>query len=260
MEEVFREIKKSIHVQRKAALDFSPHIHEDIELVYVKKGGGRAVCDGKAYDLTEGAFFLVFPNQIHHYTGCALGEYFVVILKPSSLFSYGEVFLDGEPVSALYLPEPEEGTVIASLFEQACREFFQDGYSPIIQAYLTVVFGKLLRHYEIQKNPLARDTVLQILQYCSRHYREPVTVGEIAGALHISRSCISHIFSSRLSVNFCDYMNSLRLSDAVWLLENENYSMTEVANMSGFSTIRTFNRAFYKQYGMSPSAYRERKG
>jgi AraC-like DNA-binding protein len=58
-------------------------------------------------------------------------------------------------------------------------------------------------------------------------------------------------------MNFCDYINSLRLAEAEKILNNKSYTITEIAGMSGFSTIRTFNRAFLKKYGISPSAYRK---
>lgn len=258
MEKIFREIKKRyLQFENKVNLDFSPHIHEDIELIYVKKGGGTAFCDGKKYELHENSFFLVFPNQVHHYSEFIDGEYIMLIIKPSRLMSYNDVFLSGEPVSALWHFEENTDDNTAYLLQTAFNEFIRDGYSPIIDAYLTAVFGKLLKFYKIEKGRLSRDNVLQILQYCADHYKENITVGDIADNLHISRSCVSHIFSSRLGMNFCDYINALRLSDAKQFLESKNYSITEISDMSGFATIRTFNRAFLKLYGISPSEYRK---
>lgn len=255
MQEIFREIKTSIEFSRRLSLNFSAHIHEDIELVYVRKGGGFAYCNGKRYPLKPGCFFVAFPNQVHRYTDCVPGEYLVLIIKPSALLSYGEVFLEGEPSSALWQAE-DENTVF--LLERALAEYKAEGDSPIIRAYLTALFGKLLQHYPIEKNPLSGDTVLEILQYCARHYKEEISVASIAEELKLSRSSVSHIFSLRIGMNFCDYLNGLRLSDAISLLKNKSYSITEVAERSGFSTIRTFNRAFLKQYGVSPSSYRKK--
>lgn len=255
MQSVFRQIKSQVEFKRQRAITYPAHIHEDIELIYVKKGGCTAVCDGRKYTLADNTFFLAFPNQVHHYSDCVQGEYYVLILKPSRLLSYGEMFLEGAPVSAVYRPEEADNTVY--LLETAYTELLRDGYSRVIGAYLTAIFGKLLRHYPIERTGIRQDTVLQILQYCAGHCRESITVGDIAEHLKISRSSISHIFSSRLGIHFCDYINALRLADAVELLTNGNYSVTEIAGIAGFSTIRTFNRAFLRQYGMSPTEYRK---
>lgn len=255
MQNVIREIKRDLQFEKRNWLNFCAHIHEDIELIYVKRGGGTAFCNGKKYVLSENSFFLAFPNQVHHYADFVDGEYIVLIIKPSSLLAYNEVFLSGEPSSSVY--SLEEADNIVYLLETALDEYIRDGYSSIIEAYLTAVFGKLLKFYDIEKSRLSNDTVLQILQYCARHYKENITVKSIASSLHISSSSVSHIFSQRLAINFCDYINSLRISEAVKLLENKDYSITEISDMSGFATIRTFNRAFLKLYGISPSVYRK---
>ncbi|MBR2861229.1 MAG: helix-turn-helix transcriptional regulator [Clostridia bacterium] len=256
MKEIFREIKKQPTINRIDHLNFPAHIHDDIELVFVEKGGGEAYCDGKKYTLTENSFFLAFPNQVHYYNNCVSGQYVLIIMKPSALLSYNGVFEDGIPCSALYQASPKDDSSIYALVEILIGDLEKHGYSSIIAAYLTALFGKLLSKYQIDKMQTSHKTLLQVLQYCAAHYKEPITIESIAKSLHISRSTISHIFSSRLSINFCDYINSLRLLEAEQLLKNKNYSITEISYKCGFSTIRTFNRAFLKRYGISPSEYR----
>lgn len=257
MKKVFREIKKQIILKRQKKLDFPAHIHDDIELIFIRKGGGIAYCDGRKYVLTENCFFLVFPNQVHHYSECLDGDYVVIIAKPSNLFRYKDVFEVGVPSSAVWSFEKGEDDNTVQLLDIATKEFLRDGYNSIIEAYLTALFGKLLKFYDIKKSKTSNDTISKILQYCASHYKEAITVNSVAQNLHISRSSISHIFSSRLSINFCDYINSLRLVEAELLLKNKSYSITEISYLCGFSTIRTFNRAFLKRYGVSPSDYRK---
>lgn len=257
MQKIFREIQKKIIFESRDFLNFPAHIHDDIELVLVKKGGGTAYCDGKKYVLLKNSFFLVFPNQVHHYRECLEGEYIVLIIKPSNLYSYNSVFGEGAPSCALWHFEENDDDNIVHLIDTAMKEFLRDGYSSIIEAYLTAIFGKLLKVYKIEKGRATNDTVLQVLQYCSSHYKEDITLTSVAKKLHISRSTISHIFSLRVCMNFCDYINSLRLTDAEQMLKNKNYSITEISYLCGFSTIRTFNRAFFKRYGVSPSAFRK---
>ncbi len=259
MSEIFREIKNKLVFKNEKELNFPAHIHDDIELVFVKKGGGTAYCDGKKYALTENSFFLVFPNQVHHYSDCPEGEYVLIIIKPSVLRSFKGVFEDGVPSCALWHFEENCDDNIVRLLDMAMKDYIRYGDSLIIEAYLTAFFGKLLNFYNIEKTPTSPQTVLQILQYCTAHYKENITVHSVAETLHISRSTVSHIFSSRLSINFCDYINSLRLIEAEQLLKNKNYSITEISYLCGFSTIRTFNRAFLKRYGVSPSDFRKLK-
>lgn len=257
MEKIFREIKSQIYFQKRNSINFPAHIHDDIELVVVKSGNGTAWCDGKPYELTNGAWFLVFPNQVHRYADFQDGDYYVLILKPSDLLRYQQVFRTGAPGNAAQSFQDDDG--LTFLLESALREYRRDGFSEVIAAYLTALFGKLLPHFPVIKSSFHRDNVLKILEYCSAHYKEDLTVESVAAQLQLSRSCVSHIFSDRISISFSDYVNSLRLSEATDILSNQDYSITEVANLSGFPTIRTFNRAFRKHFGMTPTTYRKTK-
>lgn len=257
MQEIFREIKPEIVFLTRENPEFPAHIHDEIELIYTKCGQGTAYCDGKKYTLTDGTWFLVFPNQVHRYETCADGEYWVLIMKPSELLRYEQVFMKGVPINALCHFESGQDDGLGYLLEAAYKEYRRDGYSDVIAAYLTVVFGKLLSHFSLEKERFSQNTALNILQYCAAHYKEDLTVRSVAESLGISCSCVSHVFSARFSMSFCDYINSRRLAEAEKLLKNKNYTVTEVANLSGFPTIRTFNRAFLKKYGCSPSAYRK---
>ena len=254
MEQTFRETKQDITLFFSVNLDFPAHIHEDIELIYVIKGGGTAQCDGKEYHLTPGSFFTVFPNQVHRYSDTANGEYILVIVKPTELIHHSDIFFKGYPTSALCTQADKHTSM---LLEMALEEYEQTGYTSVIHAYLTVFFEKLITFYDIAKRNVSTDIVMRILQYCAAHYREDITVGDIAAELHISRSSVSHVFSDRLGISFCDHIHTLRLEDAVHLLKDGHHSITEIAEIAGFPTIRTFNRVFGQHYGMSPSAYRK---
>lgn len=256
MEKIFREIKSQISFKKTAHINFPAHIHDDIELVYIQSGKGTAWCDGKAYALTDGAWFLVFPNQVHRYADFTTGSYYVLILKPSDLLRYQQVFRTGAPKCAAHCLQGN--TRLYSLLDAAFQDYQEDGYSEVIAAYLTALFGKLLPYFPVEKAAFQRDTVLKILEYCSVRYKEDLTEESVAAELDLSRSCVSHIFSDRICMSFNDYINSLRLSEATEILKNQDYSITEIANLSGFPTIRTFNRAFKKHYGTTPTEYRKK--
>ncbi|MBR5507608.1 MAG: helix-turn-helix transcriptional regulator [Clostridia bacterium] len=86
-----------------------------------------------------------------------------------------------------------------------------------------------------------------------------ISIDQISKDLKISKSCISHTFSEKFRIPFRTYINTLRLREAVKLLENTSKSITEIAAESGFETIRTFNRSFTQSFGISPSQYRKGK-
>ncbi len=257
MQNIRKEVRTEIIFKKRKNPNFLAHVHDDIELCYVIKGGGTAICNGKRHTLKERCFFVAFPYQVHQYVDFEDGEYVVLITKPTKLLTFGDVFLQNDPENGMVDFQGVDDDHCVALLLTALAEYERDGHNPVIDGYLTTLFLKLLKHLTLHKKQSPGDLTLQILDYCLQHYRDPISVDTIAAALHISRSSVSHIFSSRLAIGFNDYINSLRLADGVNLLKTTKNSVTEIASMTGFGTIRTFNRAFLKRYGISPSEYRK---
>ena len=110
---------------------------------------------------------------------------------------------------------------------------------------------------ELRRRMVTGDVVSKVIQYCAQHYQEGICQQDLCRELRLSRSYISRVFSHSLNTSFPEYMNALRLNSAISLLQDDSVNMTQVAERSGFPTIRSFNRVFFKQYGCSPTDYRK---
>ncbi len=250
---LYREIWSKMILRKQPFITYPGHIHDELELIYIQDGSGTGVCDGKIYKLQKGDFFLVFPNQSHFYPDGTPGCYILLAVKPSSLPYHQEMFPEGCPANALCRGQED---VLAPLLLSALEEHSNAPESPAVFGYLTVFFHKLLSNYQIETSRISQALILKILEYCAQHYQEDITVVDICQEFGVSRSHASHTFRSRTGMSFPEYINSLRLTNAEKLLKNQEYSITRVANLSGFPTIRTFNRVFIKRYGVTPSQYR----
>jgi AraC-like DNA-binding protein len=74
--------------------------------------------------------------------------------------------------------------------------------------------------------------------------------------LGTNRNLFIDAFQSCFGMSFTDYINNLRLKDAVTLLEQSDLPVEEISRKTGFGTIRTFQRQFQKKYDLSPKDYR----
>ena len=102
----------------------------------------------------------------------------------------------------------------------------------------------------------AEELVHKTKEYIEEHYSEPLTLGEIAKALHISQYHLHHVFKRLTGLTPMEYLLQTRLSEANWLLEETNLNVTEVAVSVGFVSVAHFSTVFRKQRGQSPSAHR----
>ncbi len=97
-----------------------------------------------------------------------------------------------------------------------------------------------------------RDLLLK-----DRIYRDPVITQEIVvERLGTNRNIFAEAMKYCLKTTFKDYVISLRLKDAVHLLENSDLSIEEISEKVGFGTAHTFRRQFSEKYNMNPKDYR----
>ena len=128
----------------------------------------------------------------------------------------------------------------------------------ILKGQMLSFFGELLCRMELTA-PREGDSqsLKAVVRYCSQNFTKELSLEILERELHISKYYISHLFSHKLNMRFNDYVNSLRISDACRYLRHDARSITEISELVGFSTLRTFNRAFIKQIGVTPSQYRK---
>jgi AraC-like DNA-binding protein len=151
---------------------------------------------------------------------------------------------------------------LSSLIETISKIYFENTpyKDAILRGYLLAFFGQLMRRTELRDVQSCDYHVLgMILNYCVMNSDKPLTLGTLEKELHISKYYISHIMSNKLHMGFNDYINSLRISNACKHLLHTDRSVTEISEIVGFNTLRTFNRAFFKQMGLTPSAYRAKQ-
>lgn len=259
-EKKYYDIAAEHHQNGNRKLRCSPHLHHDIELVLLLKGKTVACADSARYELAPGDLFLAFPNQIHSFETLEKEDFYLFILKPELMPDFADTFSMKVPTSAVL----RNAAAIPHLRElmdrvtelSANRE--ADAYAkPLLRGYLLALFSEILRRMPLSGvEPEDSDALRSIISFCTRNYSHPLSLSELEENLHLNRYYISHLFSGKLGLGFNDYINSLRISEACRYLINSTHSITEISNLVGFNTLRTFNRAFIKQMGASPSEYR----
>jgi AraC-like DNA-binding protein len=86
---------------------------------------------------------------------------------------------------------------------------------------------------------------------------ENISIDKLAEITDIPSRHLSQIINQRLDQNFFDFINSHRIKDAQKQLESPSIRVSEVMYEVGFSSRSSFNTAFKKYTGMTPSQYRK---
>lgn len=85
-----------------------------------------------------------------------------------------------------------------------------------------------------------------------------MSLKEISKNLEVHPAYLSREFSKYFdNLSFGEYIRKLRIEKSIHLLEDPQYSLAEIAYLTGFSDQSHFTRIFKKQTGKSPSVYRK---
>lgn len=231
-----------------------PHMHKELELIYVLEGETVAVADLNHYEIKKGDLFIAFPNQVHYYEKCSNGKYLVLIFSYDAL-PYLSTFLKGNiPIDNTIKSADESLCDFLQTITQISGEY----KNTELCGYLNLIMSFVMPKMTFRANTAADSSTLRnILNYCSANFSENPSLDEAADALHLSKYYISHILNGRLRLSFTDYLNTLRINAACDALLGTEKRISDISEDFGFGTIRTFNRAFKDVMGLTPQDYRK---
>lgn len=84
-----------------------------------------------------------------------------------------------------------------------------------------------------------------------------LSLDTISDAINASPYELSKQFKKQTGESITEYINKQRINEAVYILENQNISITDTAYMVGFNDVNYFTKVFKKIKGLTPSQYRK---
>ena len=99
--------------------------------------------------------------------------------------------------------------------------------------------------------------VQKILQYVGAHYAERVSVEQIADGMEMSAGHISRMFKAETGISLKKYINKVRIDQAMYLLQNTNMKVYEVAERVGIPDYLYFTQVFKNVTSKTPLEVRK---
>ena len=268
----FQNSTKSLYAYSNNDATYPAHFHTTCEVMYVRKGAVKVTVEGKTFIAHENEAIFIAPHQIHSYNSSHLIQINILFIHPMLLSEYAEQFQSCTPVSPIVrLENREENLLLLSLLDSILCIFAQDkknGLPEGVSARGNTVraLGRAAAHLLLEQvvweKTESRNTeaTQQILDYCLKNYRSHLSIAMLSETLDINSRLITRIFANQLHISFRTYINSLRVADAAEQLISGTEPITKIAFSVGFDTLRTFNRVFLSEKGLSPSEFRHRYG
>ena len=98
------------------------------------------------------------------------------------------------------------------------------------------------------------------IEYVKEHYGDQdLSIETICRFLNVSAAHFSTVFKKETGKTFINYLTDYRMREAVNLLLTENEKTYIIAQKVGYVDPNYFSYVFKKQFGMSPSKYKQNR-
>ena len=236
---------------------FPPLFHPHCELIYVKNGKLSVTVDGVERELLSGDGAFVFPYVTHSYLKAPDATVAVILFDPVLTY-YDKLLFKSKPK----YPFLYDISRLFPLIERICyfKEIKNIDIAKGAMGFLNGVIAELLLLLELEKNnAFETDMSKRVLEYCTDHFSENISIKSVSESLYISQNYVSKIFSNKLCYGFREYINMLRIDKAKRLLTSTDEKILDIMLDVGFDNQSSFNRVFMNIVGESPSEYRKKR-
>ena len=155
--------------------------------------------------------------------------------------------------------------VIQNLYEAIEKENrvrdleWMDALKAQLASFLIMVRRFLGENEKLDVSMKSKEQLLvsSTIRFAMEQYsNSETTLEKIADSLYVSKSYLSKMFRQVTGEYFSDYIRSIRLKQACFLLEEAHYTNEEIVYLCGLKDISSFYRLFKKQFSMTPNQYR----
>ncbi len=94
-------------------------------------------------------------------------------------------------------------------------------------------------------------------EFIEKNYIKGIQISDIAEHLSLNPKYLSRLFKKEHSMTIGEYLSELRIKKALELLEGTNLTIDQISTKVGYNDTRGFIRLFKKNYGVTPSKYRQ---
>ena len=253
---------------------FPGESHNFWELVYVDAGDVIVTAGNKEFTMKTGQMFIHKPMEFHNIRCGSTTTSNSIIISFSSnernLYGIaGSIICADDGVTNILhrIISETKTSFISPLGESYLNELVPTNDPPYGSRRLIIVnieelLIKLIRSHCDTSNIPKINQVSQsermfsdICRYIEEHHADKLYLADICEKFSISPSALKKIFSAKAGMGAIDYCINCRISHAKNLILSGGMFYSDIAAISGFSSVHYFSKAFKKHTGMSPKEY-----
>lgn len=246
-------------------------VHRSCELLFVEQGRADYRINGQVYSAGKNTVLIIGRHDRHDFsfTEVPYVRYGLNVMTD---------FLQSFPIISQYIHVYQTQT--AETFKRLCgiEDAVFDRMIEILWALRMETekgentSGEMLYALLLEMTLLLKDLlkiekeaigdmdrrIYQIKSYIDLHYDQDLSLNELSRVFYIQPNTISKNFGKIIGRTVNDYINTVRVTNAVYLLEHTEMNITELSECVGYASVNTFLRQFKERMEVSPLQYRKR--
>ena len=250
------------------------HLHDYVEILYVRRGKSIQQIEERRFPIVGGDIVVLKSNIIHGTISDNedYSDIIVLSFQPELILATGSDFnkqLISDFINNVDFSNPIKSdstlNIILKNLIVNIDQIYEDQTIVnrcLITADIIRFMGECVHSLPSKKilasqNPNGkRQALYSALNYMEKNTQRNITIHEISRVSGYSVSQFSRMIKSYTGMSFVDYFNNLRINKVCREI-NKGKSIASSAYENGFSTLSTFNRAFKKSKGLSPTKWLE---
>ena len=247
------------------------HQHEEIQLCFIVAGEGTLIVGDTISYYKKGDAIIIGSHLPHVFKS----DYSLKMSHMLTLFftkdAFGTDFFELEELQELkeFFKRSKHGFKVIDAEEQMKKLFLQlENSSKLNQFLILLQLLKLTTTcdyeslssfiYDKKYSDNEGKRMRSVFEYTMNHFKGEITLKAISEVANMTKNAFCKYFKKRTNKTYIQFLNELRIEHACKLLQNNNeHSIAEIAEASGFSNISNFNRQFKTNLGMTPLIYRK---
>lgn len=247
------------------------HWHRAVEIIYMQEGSLDVTVGSESFTIQKGDCIVINGNVLHS-TKCTSPNTAILLQIPLDfmekyipdlgqlifLFDFRTKDQRQQTKQAMFK------TILEQL--QIINNVRPDGY---LLRFNSLIFELLFQLYHNFSVKILQSNISQkkkdiarlepVLDYISEHYREPISLNEIAEVACLQTGYFCRFFKKKMGITFLEYQNEYRLSFIYRDLITTRDPVHVILERHGFTNYKLFRRMFLEHFGNTPTQIRKQR-
>lgn len=263
-------------LSKYATGSFLWHWHPEIEITLVTEGQMIYKINQSTFYLKKGEIIFGNANVLHagfmeNFNDC---KYTSVTFDPKIIYGFHRSVLCQKYVEPIIQDFSLPAVYID--YSSSWHEFFAEKLKNIIHLYeekpdfyeldITMELQALWKYIIANKCPSVtytahdkadHDRIKDIMDYLEKNYKNKILLKDISAHIHLCESECSRLFKRHMNTSLFAFLQEYRVERSLEYLSDSEYSITEIAEKTGFTDSNYYSKVFSKVKGCSPQKYRK---